>query len=137
VPLGVARSEQPLAALACGVIEAFVGHDQQPPGAPQRLRLAAAVPQRLVLDPAADLVKPLVGGPDHVEGVGDLLSVGQHRVRHRPVGPGQVQGDPLDPVPPALGTRGEPSACRSGVTALYDVQQLVSPTSCVDHSRCL
>jgi hypothetical protein len=36
------------------------------------------VPERLVLDPAADLVEPFVGGADHVEGVGDLGRVG-HR----------------------------------------------------------
>ena len=83
------------------------------------------MPQRLVLDAAADLIEPLVRRADHVERVGDLLGVGQHRVGHRPVGAGQVEGDPLDPAPPALGSGGEPFARTSGVTALDQVQELV------------
>jgi hypothetical protein len=59
-----------------------------------------------------------------MERVGDLDGVGQHRVRDRPVGTGQIEGDPLDRVPPLLGPSSEPFARRRGVTARYDVEQL-------------
>jgi hypothetical protein len=59
-----------------------------------------------------------------VEGVGDLVGVGEHGVGDGPVGAGQVHGHPLDSGPPLLGPSGEPSARTSSVTALDDVKKL-------------
>jgi hypothetical protein len=39
--------------MGVSIVEAFVGHDQQPTGAVLRVGLAAAVSQHLLLDPAA------------------------------------------------------------------------------------
>ena len=76
------------------------------------------------MNAAADVVEPLIGDAHDLERIGDLGGVGQHRVRGRPVRPGQVEGDPVDPCLPVLVPFGEPRARRGSVTARNDIEQL-------------
>ncbi len=63
-----------------------------------------------VLNPTADRVQVAVADSDDMERVGDLGGVGQHRVEHRPVGTGQVQGRPGDALAPLLASSRQPPA---------------------------
>src|SRR5690606_8419470 len=81
---GIAGVEQAEQLRAATVIESFVDHGEQSPGSVERVVFAAPVAEGLVLDPAADLVEPLVGQRHEVERVCDLAGVGEHRVEREP-----------------------------------------------------
>ena len=55
--MGVAGSEQAQQLGFATVVETFMRFGQQPPGPIQRVVLAAPMPDRLVLDPAATLIQ--------------------------------------------------------------------------------
>ena len=96
---GVAGFEQAEQLGAAALVETFVGLGQQATAAVERVGLAAAMAERLVLHPAAHLVELGVGQLDEMERIGDLGGVGQHRVEHRPIRPGQIERRPLDRGP--------------------------------------
>lgn len=60
----------------------------------------------------------------HVERVGDLHGVVQHRVEHGPIRRRQVQRRPADPLTPPLWSGNETGARRHRVAARHDVEQL-------------
>jgi len=118
---GGEQAGEPLAAVAG---EAFVGHLQHPPAAVERIIFAAAVAEGLVLHPTPALIQRRVGDAYDVEGVGDLHGGGEHRVEHGSIRVRQIQRGPPDPVPPRLGTGGEPGARASAVASRDDVEEL-------------
>ena len=63
---------------------------------------------------------------DHVERVGDLHGVGQHRVEHRPIRRRQIERRPTNPVAPRLGSGSEPGARLGAVAAGDDIEQLAT-----------
>ena len=77
---GIAGGEQAPELGIATLAEPFVRGDQQPPRPIERVVLAAAVAQGLVLDAAADLVEGVVAEPNDVERVRDLLSFAQRCV---------------------------------------------------------
>lgn len=118
---GTQQTHQPFV-LVIG--ELLGGHHEAPPGTEQRVVLAAAMAERLVLHAAPALVERGVGELDDMERVGDLDGVWEHRVEHGPIGGRQVERRPLDPRTPRFGPPGEPAARLSAVAALNDVEQL-------------
>lgn len=131
----VARGEQAAAALTGVIDEAFVGRDQHPAGAVQRVVLAAPVSEGLVLDAAVGL-EPFVGDADDVERVCDLDSLGQHGVGDGAVGARQVERDVADMVDPAVGAFGELAHAGAPSRPCTRSSSRPSPTSWVDQIRC-
>ena len=86
VAVGVAGLEQAEQLGAALVLEAFIGLGQKPAGPVEGVGLAAPMPESLVLDPTAALVETLVGQAHHMERIGDLHRIREHRVEHGPVG---------------------------------------------------
>ena len=78
--VGVACVEQAPQPDAAGVGDVLGRRHQQLARPVEGVVLAAAVPQGLVLDPAADLVEGVVAQSHDVERVRDLLGVRQRRL---------------------------------------------------------
>ena len=94
-------------------VEAALGETlmraQQPASDPvERIAGMATVTERVLLDPAADLIQGLVGEADQMEVVDDDRGVGQPAAHGGGVGLMRVDDDVFDPVPPGLGLGGEP-----------------------------
>lgn len=87
----------------------------------------APVAEQFLVDPAAHLVELLAGQLGHVERIGDLGRVGQHRVEHLAVGPGHVQGSVADLGTPGRVTFSQPEARRARIAAFHDIEQLPGP----------
>src|SRR5205807_4919650 len=100
--------EEPEELRATVVVESFVGLGEQASAPIQRIGLAAAMTEGLVLDPAAALVELLVRELHQMERIRDLNRVGQHRVEHRPIRTRQIQRRPLDVRPPLVAACCEP-----------------------------
>ena len=92
----------------------------------ERVGLAASMPAGLVLHAAAGLVEHEVGEFHHVERIGDLDGVREHRVEHRPIRSRQIQRRPLDRLAPLDGLLSEPRARRCGVSTRHDVEELAA-----------
>ena len=86
--------------------------------------LAAAVSQRLVLDPAADFVEGVVAQPHDVEGVSDLSGFGHRGVERGAVGAREVQHRPADALAPLSAPAQQPACGRLGVSASDYVKEL-------------
>ncbi len=120
---GIAGAQQAEELGATGLAEPLISSSEQSPDPIQRIVLAASVAEGLVLDPAAALVQLGVREADHVERVGDLGGVGQHRVVDRPVRSGQIQGRPADPAAPLVASSRQPRRGAGAVTARDHVKK--------------
>ncbi len=77
---GIACSEQ-TAEFGVGTFaEPFMSRNEQPPHPIERVLFAAAMPQGVVLDPAAHLVDAVVAQTDHMKRISDLPSVWQRHI---------------------------------------------------------
>src|SRR5690606_38377007 len=110
-------------ALAAAVGQALVAGEQQPPDAVQRVAGVAAMPERLLLHAAADLVHDGVGEPDDVEGVDDDLGGVQPADQGVVVAPVWVERDALHGRQPALVPVSQPAGDGATSTAIDDVEQ--------------
>ena len=122
--VGVVGVEQAAQFRVSGGVEAFVGDRHQLADPVERVGLAAPVAERVVLHAATGLVEHEVGELHHMERICDLDGVREHRVEHRPIRPGQIEGCPLDRLTPCGGPLAEPGARRCGVTTRDDVEEL-------------
>ena len=95
-------------------------------GPVQRVVFAAAVAQRLVLDPAAHVVEGVVAQPHDVERVRDLSGFGHRGVERGPVRAREVQHRPADSRAPAAGPPKQPPGRRFGGSASHYVQELAA-----------
>ena len=114
--------------------DALRGRHEQFADPVQRVVFAAAVPERVVLDSAADLVKGVVAQPYDVERVRDLLRGGRRRVERGPIRSREVQHRPTDGAAPCAGPLEQPLRGRFGRPASDYVQQL-APSDVDDASR--
>lgn len=132
--VGVARGEQ-AAQLGLGRLpKPFVSHDQQPSYAVERIGLAAAMTEGLLLNATADLVELVAGQLRQVERIDNLGRVGQLLVEHLAVGAGHVQRRVADAGTPLGPSILQPTGRRSRITAFYEIEQ---PTLChVNDRRC-
>ena len=118
---GSEQTHQPLTAVNA---EALAGHHQPASAAVERIVLVAAMTEGLVLYSASALVQRLVGELDHMERIGDLDCVGEHRVEHRAIQRRQIQRRPPHLVAPAGRPDGEPCTARRNVLAGQHVEEL-------------
>jgi hypothetical protein len=79
LPVRITGVEQPEQSAAAVVVEAFIGSCEEPSAAVERIVLAAAVTEGVVLHPPAALIQLGVGQTDHMERIGHLGGVGEHR----------------------------------------------------------
>jgi hypothetical protein len=61
-----------------------------------------------------------------MERVGDLNNIGELRVEHAAVAVEQVEGSPLDAIPPCLGLFGEPTARPRSAATRHNVKELTA-----------
>jgi hypothetical protein len=113
--------------------EALAGDREPAACAPERVIASAAVAEGLVLHAAPALIERLVGELHDVERIGDLDSVGEHRVEHRAIRRRQIERRPLDPRPPRRVSGGEPAARFDAVAARHHIEELA--TANVDDLR--
>lgn len=66
--------------------DAFMRDGQKSPGPVKRIVFVASMPERVVLNATANLVKDPVGELDQMERISNLDRVGKHRVEHRLIG---------------------------------------------------
>ena len=100
---GIASGEQAAELGVAMLAEPLMRGDQQPPRPPQRITLAAAVSQGVVLGSAAHLVDAVVRQADHMERIRDLSDPLQRDIEGPPVRPRAVQHAPGDAVAPPRG----------------------------------
>ena len=124
VAAGIAGGEQTAELGVAGFAEALVGRNQQPARPPQRVILAVAVTERVVLGAAADLVDAVVRQADHVERIGDLADLGQRHVEGAPIRPREIQDTPVDALTPRLRLRQQAADRSLSVTTRDNVEQL-------------
>lgn len=106
--------------------EPLACHRESSTGPPERIVTAASMTERLVLHPAAALIKRSVGELDDMEGVSDLGGAGQHRAEHRPIRGRQIKRCPLDPGAPRRIAISEPATRPSTVAARHDIEELTA-----------
>ena len=103
------------------LVEAFVAGEQELANPIERVSFAAAMSERLVLDPPAHLVDAAVGDAHHMERVGDADRMVEVRGGSRAIALGQVGGDDTDGPHPGRVLLGTPSAQVNGGVALHHV----------------
>ena len=112
--VGVTDAQAEQHPVSASVVEAFAAGEEQLADPIQRVVLAAAVAERLVLDAAADLVDAPVGDPHDMERVGDTGGVIEMRGQPGAERLGQIGGHHLDAGQPQRVGVGAPSAQVSG-----------------------
>ena len=120
--LWVAGLEQATQFRVSGVVEAFGGDGHQFAASVERIGLATAVTERVVLDPTADFVEHEVGELHHMKRIRDLGGVGQHRVEDRPIRARQIQCRPPDCSTPLGWSVSEPSARSGSVSTRHNIE---------------
>lgn len=103
--------------------EPFVGDRGPAACPPERVVASAAVTVGLVPHLATALVKRRVGELDHMERIGDLHCVGQHRVEHRPKQRRQVERRLLDRSAPRRVTVGDPAARFGAIPSEHAIEE--------------
>ena len=115
--VGFARVEQAPQSGAARVDDVLRRRHEQFARPVQLVVAAAAVAQRLVLDPAAHVVEGVVAQPHDVERVRDLSGFGHSGVERGPVGAREVQHRPADRLAPLSGPSQQPACGRFSVAA--------------------
>ena len=124
--VGVAGVEQASQSVAARVGDVLRRRHELLAGPVQRVVFAAAVAQRLVLDPAAHVVEGVVAQPHDVEGVRDLSGFGHSGVERGPVRAREVQHRPADGLEPDVGPAQQPACGRFSVAASDYVEELAA-----------